>query len=141
MRNTQSDLRLGSLEFFAPMRRPPTATGANGKRVNTKTGAIFDSDDLAEARTAIEAAISPFVPKKPLHGAIGTEIRWCYPTRGKRAQGEPYTAKPDADNSAKALMDALERLGFIEDDKLVAELHIFQAWSDPSGLYVRLWEI
>ena len=129
------------IEFFAPMRRPPTATGANGKRVDRPSGRVYDSPELSRAREAIDAAIAPYRPSEPLSGPLSIEVRWCYPLKRGHRQGEPYAQKPDIDNSCKALFDALQKLGFIADDKLIAEEHVYQAWWEPSGLYVRVWEV
>lgn len=131
----------GVIEFFAPMRRPPTATGANGKRYDGRSGRVYDSEALAKARDAIEAAIAPHRPPQPFTGACAVEVRWCYPLKGRHRQGDPYTTKPDVDNTCKALFDALQKLGFIADDRLIVEEHVYQAWWEPSGLYVRLWEV
>lgn len=131
----------GVIEFFAPMRRPPTATAANGKRTDRRSGRVYDSEALAAARDTIEAAIAPHRPPQPLTGPIGVELRWCYPLKGRHRQGEPYTSKPDIDNTRKAVYDALARLGFIEDDRFICEDRCSQAWWEPSGLYVRIWEV
>lgn len=131
----------GVIEFFAPMRRPPTVTGSNGKRYDRRSGAVYDDSALRAARDTIEAALAPHRPPQPLSGALGIEVRWCYPLKGRHYQGEPYTAKPDIDNSCKALFDALARLGFIVDDRLLAVEHVSQAWWEPSGVYVRIWRL
>lgn len=132
---------MAEVAFFAPMRRPPTATGSNGKRYDGRSGAVYDSPALARARESIEAAIAPHSPSRPLTGPLSVEVRWCYPLRGRHRQGDPYAQKPDIDNSVKALLDALVRLGFISDDRLIAELRVVQAWAEPPGVYVRCAEI
>lgn len=129
------------IEFFAPMRRPPTATGANGKRNDRRSGRVYDSPALSEARESIEAAIAPYAPPEPITGPCSLEIRWCFPLRGGHRQGEPYAQKPDWDNSAKVPCDALQRLGFIADDKQICDGRVVKAWSEPSGVYMRLAEI
>lgn len=132
---------MADVAFFAPMRRPPTATGANGKRYDSRSGAVYDSPELARARESIEAAIAPYSPPQSLGGPLSIEVRWCYPLKGKHRQGEPYAQKPDIDNSCKSLFDALQRLGFIADDRLIVEEHVYQAWSEPSGVYVRISQV
>lgn len=46
--------------------------------------------------------------------------------------GEPYTHKPDADNVAKAVLDALNGLAY-EDDSQVQELVIIKKYA-PAGV-------
>ena len=129
------------IEFFAPMRRPPTATGANGKRVDRPSGRVYDSPELSRARETIDAAIAPYRPPQPITGPVGVELRWCYPLKGKHRQGEPYTSKPDIDNTRKVVYDALAGLGFIEDDRFICQDRGYQAWWEPSGLYVKIWKV
>lgn len=132
---------MAEVAFFAPMRRPPTATGSNGKRYDRRSGAVYDSPELARARESIEAAIAPYSPPEALTGPLSIEVRWCYPLRGRHNQGEPYASKPDIDNSCKALFDALQGLGFIADDRLIVEEHVYQAWSEPPGVFVRISQV
>ena len=132
---------MAEVSFFAPMRRPPTITGANGKRNDRRSGRSYDSPELKAARESIEAAIASHRPPEPLTGPLSAEVRWCYPLKGRHRQGEPYAQKPDIDNSCKALFDALQRLGFIEDDRLIAEEHVYQAWWEPPGVYIAIREI
>ena len=44
-------------------------------------------------------------------------------SRPKRTKAEPDTVKPDADNMAKAVLDALNGVAF-DDDAQVVELHV-----------------
>lgn len=129
------------IEFFAPMKRPPTVTGSNGKRVDKRSGRIYDAPELSRAREAIESAIAQYRPLEPLSGPLSIEVRWCYPLKRGHRQGEPYTQKPDIDNSCKALFDALQKLGFISDDKLIVEEHVYQAWSEPPGVYILIEQV
>lgn len=76
-----------------------------------------------------------------MQGALYVEVRWLYPKTGGHVDGEPYAAKPDADNSAKLVLDALQHTGWFADDKQVAELRVVQAYGEPSGLYVCVAEI
>lgn len=129
------------IEGFFPMPRPPKVTGTNGKRYDRRTGAVYDSPALGEARALIEASVGLRAPQRPMCGALYAEVRWLYPPTKAHASGEPYAAKPDADNAAKLVLDALQRTGWYADDKQVAELRVVQAYGEPSGLYVRIEEI
>lgn len=131
---------MAELSFFCPMARPPTATGANGKRVG-RSGAVYDSERLAKARDSLMAHIATHSPSQPLSGPLSVGIVWLYPTRGRHADGEPYAQKPDIDNSLKLVLDCMQRTGFMADDKQVAEIRAVQAWSETPGLYVRVSQI
>lgn len=126
--------------FFVPMAKPPTTTGTNGKRVGPH-GRVYDSERLARVRESMTALIAPHRPSQSLRGALSMDVRWCYPPRGTHRAGEPYALKPDIDNACKLVLDCMQRLGFFEDDRQVAELHVVQAFSDVPGLYVAVSEI
>ena len=49
-----------------------------------------------------------------------------------RLPGMPYLHKPDADNVAKAILDALNGVAF-SDDSQIAELHIYKKYSAGNG--------
>lgn len=122
------------------MAKPPTVTGTNGKRVGPR-GRVYDSDTLAQVRESMTALIAPYRTSQRLTGALSVDVRWCYPPRGGHRAGEPYALKPDIDNSVKLVLDCMQRLGFFADDRQVAELHVVQAFAEPSGLYVAVREL
>lgn len=49
-----------------------------------------------------------------------------------------HTSTPDADNLAKAVMDALTQLGFWRDDAQVAVLKVSKVYSDLSGVMIAI---
>jgi Holliday junction resolvase RusA-like endonuclease len=51
--------------------------------------------------------------------------------------GTPHTQKPDADNIAKAVKDALNRLAWT-DDAQVAELTVRKLWGEIEGTRVEV---
>lgn len=52
-----------------------------------------------------------------------------------------HTSTPDADNLAKAVLDALTQLGAWEDDALIAELHVRKTYADDDpGCLVSIGE-
>ena len=53
--------------------------------------------------------------------------------------GEPYTSRPDADNLAKAILDALNGLAFA-DDALVVEISARKEYGEP-GAEVTITEV
>lgn len=49
-----------------------------------------------------------------------------------------HTKKPDADNLAKAVMDALTDAGIWADDDQIVSLHIVKSYEDPEGCSVTI---
>ena len=128
------------MQFFLPM-IPPTVT-AQQKRVNTrgKKPRFFDSPELAEARAKFLTHLVPHAPDVPLKPPVRLIVKWCFP-RGKHADGEYRTSKPDTDNIQKAFKDSLERLGFVADDAHVASEIVEKFWAERPGIYVQMEEI
>lgn len=129
------------IEFFEPM-VPPTATHNDmeihriaGKAVLGKSGAL----EAAEAKW--EAHLAKHAPQKPFDGPVAVEMRICWPTGGKHAQGSWHAVKPDADNVEKTVFDIMTKLGYFENDSRVALHSTAKLWSDPAGIYVRMEEL
>lgn len=77
----------------------------------------------------LEACLFPYVPQKPFIGPV--ELSFCaifpvprsWPKKRREAalRGKIWhTSKPDTDNLAKQLKDAMTRMGFWADDRQVA---------------------
>lgn len=129
------------IEFFEPM-VPPTATHNDmeihriaGKAVLGKSGAL----EAAEAKW--EAHLAKHAPQKPFDGPVAVEMRICWPTGGKRAQGSWHAVKPDADNVEKTVFDVMAKLGYFDNDSRIALHSTAKLWSDPAGIYLRMEEL
>lgn len=61
--------------------------------------------------------------------------------RKKKAKsGQPCTKRPDADNIAKAILDALNGLAY-DDDSQIVDLTVRKFWAREGGAMVRLEEV
>ena len=121
---------------------PPTTThnaleihGRGEKRFLGKSAA------LKEAESKWEAHLARFAPPAPLTGPLRADLRLCWPTLGKHAQGEPKDTKPDLDNSEKTFWDVCQKLGYYKGDHQIAAKQVSKCWADPAGVYLRLEEI
>lgn len=128
-----------AIEFFEPMRLPKTTPQA--KKFNTATRRLYDDSRLAEARQCVISHIAKYRPAKRLTGALGLELVLVYEPTGKHKPGQPYTQKPDWDNATKLIQDAMAACQFMEDDKQIVCAKVTQAYGQPWGLYVKLYEI
>ena len=76
------------------------------------------------------------LPDAPLSGPLYVEIVATFArpkSRMKKADWHgpaPHVVKPDADNIAKLVLDALQAAGVIEDDKTVCRLYVSKLWAD-----------
>ena len=97
---------------------------------------VYDPGTAEGWKSEVAIAARPHIPAVPLTGALtlvlvfwiarpkshfrtgkhATQLREDAPSR--------HTSKPDADNMAKALMDAMTTLGFWQDDAQIARLEV-----------------
>ncbi|MBC1983027.1 RusA family crossover junction endodeoxyribonuclease [Listeria booriae] len=134
-------------EFFVSMKNIPTTThqeqqvrivkNDKGKYVPV----FYDPPELKEARQKFMAYLSPYVPDEPLLGATRLTVWWCYWHNGKHKNGEYKITKPDLDNNNKLLQDCMTKLGYWEDDKLIASLLVEKYWADIPGIFIRIEEL
>lgn len=128
----------------------PRATVQGGRaRVYTPT-ATSDWEHFAalELRAAWEA-------KPPMTGPLGCEIVAVFPrTAALLAKNKigykhptwrlPHAVKPDADNIAKSVLDAVEKAGIIGDDKQIALLTVGKHYAmihEEPRVEVRIWSL
>lgn len=130
------------IEFFEPM-VPPTATHNDLVAVSDSRGKarLVKSAALKAAEAKWEAHLAEHAPQKPLDGPIAIEMRICWPTGGRRAQGSWHAVKPDADNVEKTVFDVMAKLGYFANDSRIALHSTAKLWSDPAGIYVRMEEL
>lgn len=66
-----------------------------------------------------------------------SNTKWCFP-RGKHLDGTYRLSKPDTDNLQKLLKDCMTKVGFWDDDALVASEIVEKFWAEVPGIYVRI---
>lgn len=82
-----------------------------------------------------------------LTGPIACEIIFTWPYRKsetKRRQALPFAMhdkRPDADNTAKLLLDCMEKEGFYKQDSEISILTIEKRWGLDPSVQVDLWEL
>lgn len=129
------------MEFFMAM-NPPTITHQE-KQVHVVNGkpVFYDPADLKATRQKLEAYLGKYVPEDPYHKGVRLITKWCFPSGGRHGNGEYRTTKPDTDNLQKLLKDCMTRVGFWEDDALVASEIVEKFWSEIPGIYIRIEEL
>ena len=128
-------------EFFMPM-IPPTTTHQE-KRITYRNGkpVVYEEADLKNARAKLTADLSKHIPKEKYTGAIRLIVKWCFPIKGKHADGDYKTSKPDTDNLQKLLKDIMTELGFWSDDALVCVELSEKFWASIPGIYINIKEL
>jgi Holliday junction resolvase RusA-like endonuclease len=120
-----------TIQFFAqgtPKGQPRPRAFAM-KLGNGKFSArVFDAGTSEGWKSCVAMAAKPFLPPTPLTGPLEMSIDFYFarPARlltKKSPDGEiPHTSKPDVDNLAKAVLDALTQTGMLVDDSQVYSL-------------------
>lgn len=134
-----------TLAFFLPC-VPPTTTHQRKRIIRIgKFTRLGDSPELQATRAMLEELLLPHQPAAPVRGAVVLSLEFTWPwlaSTPKRVRAEfervPKTTKPDCSNLAKTLEDRLAALRFIEDDALVAALHVSKWLGDTPGIHVDI---
>lgn len=116
---------------------PPTVTHQQ-KQVNFKNKVFYEPTDLKKARALFMERLSEYKPEVKFVGPIRLVVKWLYPIKGKRSDGEYKSSKPDLDNSQKLLQDCMTKVGFWKDDAQIASLVCEKFWAKTPGIYIRI---
>ena len=149
-------------EFTAVIRQAPLgkgrprATVQNGRtRVYTPTQtADWEHFAAVGLRAAYVDACSP-EPANYMTGPLGCEVVAVFPRTAellRKVKGGhkyptwrlPHANKPDADNIAKSVLDAIEKAGIIRDDKQIALLTVGKHYGmihEEPRVEVRIWRL
>ena len=133
------------VEFFVagePKGQPrPRAFVRGGK------ARVYDPGTAEGWKGQVALGARDHLPATPIETAI-VVLLWFemprpqghYGRRGlKPAAPTHHLARPDVDNLAKAVLDALVGIGFLRDDRLVCSLRVTKRYSNTvPGCHVRL---
>lgn len=122
------------------------------RHMRAKNGAhiTYKSERQRGNEATLDALLVPHAPEKPLDGALKLEFVACLPipqSASKKAKEAMRlflvhpTGKPDLDNLAKQLKDAMTRLRFWHDDRQVTELYCKKRYSDEPFWQISVEQI
>lgn len=109
----------------------PIIPTAQQRARHTRTGRAYKSSTQEGNELALEAMLMPYRPVWPLKGPVRLVFTAYMPipasaSKKRKAAMQAgkigHIVKPDVDNLAKQLLDAMSRLWFWEDDRQVVEL-------------------
>ena len=112
---------------------------------------VFDTGTAEGWKSAVAFNARPHTPAAPIAGPVRVKLAFVFkrPKSHFRSNGvelrpeapAKHTARPDADNLAKAVLDALTQLGgFWKDDSQVAVLAIYKDYGNQAGAFVEIKE-
>ena len=123
----------GSVQFFAPG-IPRGQPRPRAVHVNGRTH-MYDPGTAGEWKMAIALGAARIVPPQPFRGPLSVDISFRFPRpkhRGSR-RCVPHDRKPDIDNLAKAVLDALTDIRMWHDDSQVFSLSARKVYCDAGS--------
>lgn len=134
------------MQFFVPLKKPPTTTHQQ-KQVTVRNGKpiFYEPESLKSARALLMAHVGLHAPEYPYENvALHCTVKWFFPTKAKsHSDGDWKKTKPDTHNLNKLLFDVMTDLKFWEDDALVTSETIQKFWvkESPPGLFIKIEEL
>lgn len=135
------------IEFTLPI--VPTAQARARVTARGKFAQAYKTKDQQANERTLEACLMQHAPEKPLQGPLVLEFVAALPV-GKSDSKKAVTAKlsgevlptkkPDLDNLAKQLKDAMTRLQFWQDDAQVVALRCEKVYAEAGFWAVAVYE-
>lgn len=100
---------------------------------------VFDAGTAEEWKSLVAAAARPHMPESPWTGPVTVWIAFLLPRPKRLCRKKDAdeivacASKPDADNLAKAVLDAMTQMGWWLDDAQVCSLHISKHYHKKTG--------
>jgi Holliday junction resolvase RusA-like endonuclease len=120
-----------------PVAQPRHKVALRGRRAVAyipKSHAIHAWKWAIEEAAREEAKRIGWVPRKGIALAVSMVFSF---ERPRSSETQWHTQRPDLDNLAKAVLDALHGIAF-PDDAVVDELKLRKQWRDKPGLWVDI---
>lgn len=128
---------------------PGKITGKGRPRVNTTTAIAYTPTKTKEYENIVKQYfIIKYRAVKPLEGRIAVTIKAYFgiPKNATKKQKEEMLnnnispiKKPDIDNIAKIILDALNKLAFNDDNQII-KLSIEKIYSEEEKVYIKIEE-
>ena len=147
---SDKDSRDGQTMNFHLAILPPKATHQGSSMImKRKDGSSFvgrpGNSPGAKAKKSLVQLLMAHAPEKPLEGPLRVSILVVWPWRKsepkyrKALRAAPHFVKPDLDNYAKLLLDALADAAFFATgDQQVSHLNLSKAWADHPGIHFTI---
>lgn len=115
----------------------------------TRSGHVYTPEKTADYEKLVKLSYQQAAHGQMLTGSIGVTMFAVFTppksdskkVKEKKVSGEVTpTVKPDCDNIAKTILDALNGLAY-KDDSQVVDLHVYKAYGNEAKVIVSLREI
>ena len=120
---------------------PPRTTKQHARVVKLKSGRsrCFQPARVTAAQENVLALFLPYAPSTPFVGPLRVKLELVYPWRknepkkNRKSSRRWKNSRPDLDNLAKLILDALTPKFFIDDSQVCAMSYTKQ-WGDQPGI-------
>lgn len=125
----------------------PRATAQQkGERVILKNGGKpiilhYKKESVTTARAELMLKLKKYKPTAPSDCPIRLFLDLYFDVKDRRLWGKPKDTRPDADNYAKELIDAMTSCGFWKDDAQVVDLRIVKCYAETGAIHVKIEEV
>ena len=128
----------------------PTPQQRARHAVRGKFASAYKSSAQKANERTLEALLLPHTPKTPTIGPVAVEITASFPVpisapkKAKEGMLEGkicHTKKPDVDNLAKQMLDAMTRLQFWQDDRQVVSVTCTKRYAATGSWAVNIREV
>lgn len=95
----------------------------------------------------LQLLVKQYAPRVPYEHPLRMQIVYRFPMRKSEKKWKrdrpaiPCDKRPDADNLAKGLIDAMGKVGFFRDDSQIYDLKITKLYAQRTGIAVSIKEI
>lgn len=111
------------------------------KMGNKFVARVYDSGTAEGWKSAVAQAAMPHLKAFSVPVGVTMVFNFRRPKNHYNSKGNPkissplwHTTKPDADNAAKAVLDAMTQLGFWRDDSQVSQLVVRKEYACPGSV-------
>ena len=129
-----------------------TPTAQQRARHATRNGfsVSYKSKEQQANERTLEAMLMEHRPTVPASGPLALEFVACFPVPASKSKKQKeamlkgdicHTQKPDLDNLAKQLKDAMTRMQFWNDDKQVVEMRCRKKYAEFGRWEVTIQEV
>lgn len=125
-----------TIEFYHEC-QPPTATAQQRKFFKGGKSAL--TPNAAKASATWMAIVEKHAPLTPMTGPIELTVFLTWQRKAVKT-AEPKTTRPDLDNCAKLLLDAMTKAGYWKDDAQICRVTMEKFQGPEGGVYIKVQE-
>jgi Holliday junction resolvase RusA-like endonuclease len=126
------------ISFFIPERPVPQARPRTFIHKSSGKIVTMNPRNSEEWKKAVGVTALPHRPEQPFDSPVKVSLEFYLPKPKGRKEFGWHAVRPDLDNLAKGVLDALIKARFITDDSRVSWLECRKAYANKPGVGVKI---